>query len=156
MCTGMRRTHTQRLSHSHTHRQQLKMMLQHRFINKMSIQMRSLSAVPSSITGSCIEPLPHCPIWLKHLLNPHLSSHMCAHTHKDRSFSQHLTHTQTPTLSDGSFLPIQQNSLDAVMSLPWTKEIRWPYWDPIDMHILSYTHTIHLSVSVDVFQRSGR
>lgn len=117
------------------------------FSRDSSIKWVSKCAVrphaPSFITGSCTEPLPHCPIRLKHLLNPHLSSHMC--THKDCSFSlspTSHTHTHTPTLSDGSFLPIQQNSLDAVvMSLPWTKEIRWPYWDPIDMHTLSYTHT---------------
>lgn len=121
----------------------LKMMFQHRFINKTTIQMCSPSAVPSSITGSCTEPLPHCQIWLKHLLNPHLSSHMCTHTHTHCSFS-----LSSPTLCDGSFLPIQQNSPDAVvMSLPWTKEIRWPYWDPIDTHTLSYTHNSSLRLS---------
>lgn len=153
MCTGMRRTHTQRLSHSHTHEQQ-KMMFQQRFINKMSIQMRSPSAcsfiyhrqlhrAPSSLSNTAETPAKPPPF--------------LPHVHTQRLLFLPVsniphTHTHTPTLSDGSFLPIQQNSLDAVvMSLPWTKEIRWPYWDPIDMHTLSYTHTIHLSVSVNVF-----
>lgn len=105
------------------------------------IYHRQLHRAPSSLSNMAETPANP----------PHLSSHTPActrtHTHTKTTLSPsslHPSHTLTHTplsFPMAHSCRSKQNGPDAVVVFsPWTKEIRWPYWDPIDTHTLSYTH----------------